>query len=100
MAISCALTTCVSCATVPEEAGFGDAAAVVRERGGHESHWNRGKEQSDEVDAQVRTLLADELDVEGAVQIALLRDRHLQAPYAQTPRLRSPGSRCSQGFFA
>jgi cobalt-zinc-cadmium efflux system outer membrane protein len=70
-----------ACATVPEESGFGEAAALVHERGGHEIRWNRGARQDEEVAARVRELLAGELDAEGAVQIALLRNRHLQALY-------------------
>lgn len=70
-----------ACASVPEEAGFSDAAALVHERGGLEIRWNRGGPEDAEVGARVRALLAGELDAEGAVAIALLRNRHLQALY-------------------
>jgi cobalt-zinc-cadmium efflux system outer membrane protein len=70
-----------ACASVPEEAGFSDAAAIVRERGGPEIRWNRGAPEDEEVAAHVRELLGGELDAEAAVEIALLRNRHLQALY-------------------
>src|SRR5262245_60826048 len=76
-----ALLASAACATVPEEAGFGDAAGLVHERDGLEIRWNRGAAPDAEVDARVRALLADELDVEEAVQIALLCNQHLQALY-------------------
>ena len=83
---SCSWTTVLAlalgaCASVPEEAGFSDAAAIVRERGGLEIRWGRGQPQDEEVDAQVRALLQRDLDTESAVAIALLRTRHLQALY-------------------
>ena len=77
-AVGLALT---ACASVPEEAGFSDAAAIVRERGGLEIRWGRGEVQNEEVDAQVGSLLQSDLDSESAVAIALLRNRHLQALY-------------------
>ncbi len=73
--------TLAACSSVPEEAGFGDAAELVRERDGHAIRWNQRKPEDEEVEAQVRALLASELDAEAAVQVALLRNRHLQALY-------------------
>ena len=70
-----------ACSSVPEESGFPDAAALVHERGGLEIRWNRGGPEDAEVSARVRALLESELDAEGAVAIALLRNRHLQALY-------------------
>ena len=70
-----------ACSSVPEEAGFPDAAALVHERGGLEIRWNRGGPEDVEVTARVHTLLEGELDAEGAVAIALFRNRHLQALY-------------------
>jgi cobalt-zinc-cadmium efflux system outer membrane protein len=69
------------CSSVPEEAGFGDAAATVRERSGLEIRWDRGQPEDEEVAARLRALLERELDAEAAVEIALLRNRHLQALY-------------------
>ena len=70
-----------ACASVPEDAGFPDAAAVVRERSGHEIRWSRGTEEDEEIQSKIRELLDRDLDAEGAVAIALLENRHLQALY-------------------
>src|SRR5262245_64645301 len=75
------LVALAACASIPEEAGFADAAALVHERGGLEIRWNRGAPEDAEVTARVQSLLGQELDAEGAVAIALLRNRHLQALY-------------------
>src|SRR5688572_17379055 len=76
-----ALLALAACASIPEEAGFPDAAALVHERGGLEIRWNRGGPEDADVTARVQALLERELDAEGAVTIALLRNRHLQALY-------------------
>lgn len=70
-----------ACSSVSEEAGFSDAAAIVREREGLEIHWERGAPPDAEVEARLRDLLQRELDAETAVAISLLRNRHLQALY-------------------
>ncbi len=70
-----------ACASVSGDSGFGDAAALVRERDGHEIRWNQGTQEDEQVAARVRELLDGELDAEAAVQVALLRNRHLQALY-------------------
>ena len=71
-----------SCATVPEDAGFSDVERVTRERESQRVTWRKG-----DVDAagddKVRELLARELDVDGAVQVALLRHPRLQAIYEE-----------------
>src|SRR5262245_61922319 len=79
-----ALASLAACASVPEDAGFPDAASLVRERAGHEIHWRHGaapEEAADAIEARVSELLAGELDVEDAVEIALLENRHLQSLY-------------------
>ena len=78
------LAALAACASVPEDAGFPDAAALVREREGLEIRWRHGAAPEDEEDAiasRVNELLEGELDVEDAVEIALLENRHLQALY-------------------
>jgi cobalt-zinc-cadmium efflux system outer membrane protein len=66
---------------MPEDLGFDETAALVRERDGHEIRWEHGAQGNEEIEARVRALLADEVDVEEAVQVALLQNRHLQALY-------------------
>src|SRR5690625_2443369 len=70
------------CASVPRNAGFDDVRQMVAERTDHEVHWNQGTEADAEVAGRVRTMLyEDELEIEEAVQIALLNNRDLQATY-------------------
>jgi cobalt-zinc-cadmium efflux system outer membrane protein len=71
-----------ACATVPEEAGFGDVQADVRERTGLEIHWSQ-LEAEGEIAERVAQWLATELTAERAVQIALLNNRELQATYQE-----------------
>jgi cobalt-zinc-cadmium efflux system outer membrane protein len=63
------------------DAGFSDVEAVARERMGLRVHWN-GRTADDEAAAKlVRDILARELTADGAVQVALLNNRELQATY-------------------
>jgi cobalt-zinc-cadmium efflux system outer membrane protein len=71
-----------ACASVPEDAGFDEAAALARKRGGLEIAWRRGGDAEAELDRRVHELVAHELTVEDAVAIALLTNRRLQAHYA------------------
>jgi len=68
---------------VPEDAGFDEAAALARKRGGLELAWRRGGEAEAALDRRVQELLADELTLDDAVQVALLANRRLQALYAE-----------------
>lgn len=77
---ACALSACTA---VPRDAGFAEAAALARERGGHELAWRRGGPEDAELDRRVRALAAEELSPESAVEIALLSNRRLQALYAE-----------------
>ena len=45
--------------------------------------WNLGTELDAQVDQEVRALLHDTLTVDGAIQVALLNNRNLQALYAE-----------------
>lgn len=69
------------CATVPPDAGFDDVAQRVESRLGQRVRWNRGTEQDAEAKAAIDGLLAKELAVDSAVQIALLNNGWLQAKY-------------------
>jgi outer membrane protein, heavy metal efflux system len=68
---------------VPKEAGFPDVARAVQERTGYRILWNRGGEADAEVASRVSALLARSLGADEAVQIALLRNRGLQATYEE-----------------
>ena len=70
------------CVTVPSGAGFDEVRATVAERtGGQRVRWNQGSEADLTVADEVRSLLADELAADEAVQVALLNNQGLQATY-------------------
>ncbi|WP_428937884.1 TolC family protein [Fontivita pretiosa] len=76
----CVAGVLAGCATVPRDAGFADVRAQTAERtGGKRVVWNQGTEADADLQREVRSLLADELTVDEAVQIALLNNRNLQA---------------------
>jgi len=79
IAISCGLF--LSCATVPEDAGFADLRDIVDDRMSYRLHWNKGAQPDREVMSAIDRLLSEELTVDGAVQIALLNNADLQAVY-------------------
>lgn len=70
-----------ACATVRPGAGFSDVERLVKERSGKEIRWNQGGSADTEAEASVDSLLASELTSDGAVQIAVLNNRDLQAVY-------------------
>ncbi len=71
----------VSCATVPEDAGFTDVKDIVDDRLEYRLHWNKGSQPDREVASAIDQLLAEKLTVDAAVQIALLNNANLQAIY-------------------
>ncbi len=77
-----ALTVLGGCA-VPKDAGFPAVARGVEQRSGLQIGWNQGGEADAAVRARVREVLAGELTAAGAVQIALLGNRSLQATYEE-----------------
>ncbi len=83
--MACGVLTCSlvlsGCASVPRKGGFSDVAQVIEERAGQRVHWSQGTPEDAEVTRAVEALLADELSVGAAVQIALLNNRGLQATY-------------------
>jgi cobalt-zinc-cadmium efflux system outer membrane protein len=66
---------------VPKEAGFPTVADAVEQRTGHRIFWNQGGAADAAVAARVKEMLAGELAVPEAVQIALINNRSLQATY-------------------
>src|SRR4029453_6313933 len=70
------------CATFDQRTGFSDVSTVVETRSGKRVVWYRGAELDAQVDQEVRALLHDTLTVDGAIQVALLNNRNLQALYA------------------
>jgi cobalt-zinc-cadmium efflux system outer membrane protein len=71
------------CATFDQRAGFSEVRATVEDRSGLQVRWNHGTALDAQAARQVSALLADELTVDAAVQVALLNNRDLQALYAE-----------------
>ena len=76
------LVLLTGCATFDQRAGFSEVSTVVEARSGKRVVWHLGTELDAQVDQEVRALLHDTLTVDGAIQVALLHNRNLQALYA------------------
>lgn len=70
------------CTTVSLDAGFSEVGVLVEARNGSKIYWNNGTELDKEAEEKTRSLLKEKLSVEGAVQVALLNNRDLQAVYS------------------
>lgn len=75
------------CASTTEyaakDAGFSTVSARTAEGTGKQTVWVQNQQQARAVSAQVKTLMAKKtIDVETAVQVALLNNKGLQAAYA------------------
>ncbi len=69
------------CATVPKESEFTSIQKDISGRTGYVVQWRGTTAQDADVDASVHAMLAKPLNVDEAVQIALLNNRMLQASY-------------------
>ena len=79
----CALLVLLTgCTTFDQRAGFPDVSATVEARSGKQVVWNLGTELDAQAAQEVRELLHATLTVDGALQVALLNSRDLQALYA------------------
>jgi hypothetical protein len=67
------------CASVPRDAGVGDVRKIVEERSGQRLAWSPDQPIEPPSDETLRPLLAGELTVERAVEIALAHNRDLLA---------------------
>jgi cobalt-zinc-cadmium efflux system outer membrane protein len=70
------------CASVSLDAGFPQVSATVEERAAARIAWDHGVELDREAAERLRSLLERRLTADGAVQIALLNNRELQAMYS------------------
>ncbi len=71
------------CATIPKDGGFAEVQEAIRQQTGVEAEWVRQKDQEQAVKSRTRTLLAAELSVEGATEVALLNNQRLQATFEE-----------------
>jgi cobalt-zinc-cadmium efflux system outer membrane protein len=69
------------CASTSAAPAFREVGREVEGRTGKKLSWITGSEEDEQVRKAVRELLSRELSVDGAVQVALLNNRHLQAMY-------------------
>ena len=69
------------CASLPKDAGFGDVERTIAERTGKRVHWSQGGPEDRAAGQALHAILAQPLTADGAVQIALLNNRELQATY-------------------
>jgi outer membrane protein, heavy metal efflux system len=79
--VAAALITLGGCATIQPKAGFPAVQKLVADRIDREVHWDQGTPDDARVKEAVTQLLASELNVDGAVQVALLNNPTLQATY-------------------
>ena len=66
---------------VPRKAGFDDVSKSLAARAPYRVHWNQGGDEDRAVADETRRLLAGELTVDTATQIALFNNPELQATY-------------------
>jgi outer membrane protein, heavy metal efflux system len=77
-ALAALLPACASTSAAP---AFHDTAQLVEARTGRRIFWNQGGADDEAVSRRVRGLLAQDLTVDAAIQIALLNNKDLQAIY-------------------
>lgn len=100
-AIAAAAALLSGCATFSNDGGFGAVAQATKSRSGAETRMLRNDDERRALDEQLKKLLAEPLSADGAVQVALLNNRSLQARYwdlgiaeaelVQAGRLANPG---------
>lgn len=70
------------CTSMKLDAGFSDVGAAVEQRTALKIVWNSGSDLDQEARRKLQSLLKRKLDVDAALQIALLNNRELQAAYS------------------
>lgn len=71
------------CAPIHPDAGFSDVQAAIRHRSGFQAYWEQQPGEEGAVEERIEALLAEELSDSGAVEIALLNNRRLQATFEE-----------------
>jgi len=69
------------CATFSKDGGFGTVQEITQKHIKQEVLWSKSEGEKDKVTERVNELLSNRLDVEQAVQIALLNNKGLQAEF-------------------
>lgn len=81
--IALSASALAGCSSMTPGLGFDEVQQGASDRIGVRIHWNNGSAEDEEVAASVSALLEHELAADGAVQIALLNNRELQAVYEE-----------------
>ena len=71
------------CASFSADGGFGDVAELTKDRIGQTATWQRSQADVDSADVRIRQLLGEPLTANGAVELALLNNRGLQASLSE-----------------
>jgi cobalt-zinc-cadmium efflux system outer membrane protein len=82
-AIPLALVLVAGCASTSPAPAFRDVAGTAQHRTGHRLHWSQATDDDKQVDEAVAQLLSQPLTVDGAVQVALLRNPEIKAAYEE-----------------
>src|SRR5215467_5498838 len=77
------LAAAAGCASTSAAPAFHDVAGVVERRTGHRVRWDQDTPEDAQVERAIHEMLARELGVDDAVEIALLRNQSLQATYEE-----------------
>ena len=83
VAVLAAMLTLVGCASTSAKPAFKDVAQNVETRSGHKVRWDADAEADKEVEQAIDRLLAVDLTVDAAVQIALLNNPSLHAKFEE-----------------
>jgi cobalt-zinc-cadmium efflux system outer membrane protein len=78
-----AASAALGCASTSARPSFDEVSKATAARGAQKVEWRQGTQEDREVDHAVHRLLASPLTLEGAVQIALLKNRELQATFEE-----------------
>jgi cobalt-zinc-cadmium efflux system outer membrane protein len=81
LALGALVLGAAGCASTSPGPAFHDVATAVEQRSGHRVAWDAGTGEDTQVQRAVEQMLAHELTVDEAVQIALLRNESLLAMY-------------------
>src|SRR4051794_31126626 len=72
-----------ACASTSPAPAFNDVAHQTLEQGGHRIRWDQNTTEDEQTTRAIDGLLARELTVDGAVQIALLGSPHLRSKFEE-----------------
>lgn len=81
--VAAALALLAGCASTSPREPFKDVSNAVDARSGHKIRWNQATDDDKEAEKAIDRILGGDLTVSGAVQVALLANRSLQAKFEE-----------------